>query len=248
MTVRRPLQFDHDDRRRVYEYVERKGTARRNELASALDLDESAICHHIAILKRDGRIAVEDDLIRIAFEPDDGETHVSPAGTSYRIRVAREEDLAGIVGVITSVVSAGAYVEAENVAQLVDHEEVLLRFNEIESRMFFVATVDEEVVGWVHLRGSELEKLSHTTTLTVGVLAEYRGQGIGSALLRRGLEWAGENGYERIYQSVPATNQRAIDFLEHHGWTVEAVRQAHYRIDGTAVDEVMLATEVVPAV
>ena len=247
MTVRRPLQFDHDDRRQIYEYIERTGTVKQDTLESALDLDPNAIRHHVAILRRDGRIVVDDGLIRIAVDPESGETHVAPDGTSFSIRSAREEDLAGIVGVIREVVAAGSYVEAENVAQLLDHEDVLLRFNEIESRMFFVATVDDEVVGWVHLRGSELEKLGHTATLTVGVIAEYRSRGIGSALLRRGLEWAGNNDYKRIYQSVPATNDDAIDFLEHHGWSVEAVRDRHYRIDGEAVDEVMMATEVVPA-
>lgn len=247
MGIRRPLQFDHDDRRCIYGFVERTGTVHRDELADALDLDPTAVRHHLAILRRDGLLVEEDGLLRVAIGTETGETHVGPNGISYRIRGAREEDLAGIVGVIDAVVSAGSYVEAENVAQLLDHQEVLLRFNEIESRMFFVATIGEDVVGWVHLRGSELEKLAHTATLTVGVIEEYRGRGIGSALLRRGLEWAGANGYERIYQSVPATNEGAIDFLEHHGWTVEAVREGHYRIDGAAVDEIMMATEVVPA-
>jgi ribosomal protein S18 acetylase RimI-like enzyme len=44
-----------------------------------------------------------------------------------------------------------------------------------------------------------------------------------------------------VYNSLPATNEDAVAFLESHGWTVEAVREDHYEIDGDLVDEVMLA-------
>lgn len=107
--------------------------------------------------------------------------------------------------------------------------------------MFFVATVDEDVVGWVHLHRPTVEKLSHTARLTLGVLEEYRGQGVGERLLERGLAWGEDRDLERIYQSAPATNERAIEFLEAHGWEVEAVRESHYRIGDEYVDEVMMA-------
>jgi ribosomal protein S18 acetylase RimI-like enzyme len=136
---------------------------------------------------------------------------------------------------------ATALALARAVADVVEHEGVLLRHNELESRIFFVATVNDEVVGWVHLKHPEIDKLAHTAELTVGVLEEYRGHGIGSHLLERGLEWAASEGYEKLYNSVPATNESAIAFLEAHDWEVEAVREDHYRIDDRYVDEVMLA-------
>lgn len=238
----REFQFGHDDRRAIYEYVERHGVADRNEVRDALGLDPTAMRHHVAILVRDGRIESDEEQLRVGIGRGELESAVTDDGTQYAIRPARQEDLSGIVGAIREVVAARSYVEAESVAQVVDHEEVLLRFNEIESRMFFVATVAEEVIGWVHIDGSELEKLSHTAELTLGVLEGYRGQGIGSALLRRGLEWASDRGYERLYQSAPATNEPAIEFLKHHGWEIEAIRADHYRIDGELVDEVMMAT------
>lgn len=106
------------------------------------------------------------------------------------------------------------------------------------------AKADDEVIGWVHLDAPELEKLRHTAELTVGVRSDYRERGIGSRLLDRGLEWAGEQGYHKVYQSIPATNDAAVAFLEEHGWTVEATREDHYLVDGDYVDEVMLAKDV----
>lgn len=240
MQVTESLSFGHDDRRRIYEHVESRGSVPPGEVREALGVDPRGFRHHVAILKRDGRIEDEDGELRVAFEDGESEEHRGD-GINFEIRMARQDDLGGLVGAIRAVAEAGTYIEAESVADLLDHEEVLLRHNQLESRVFFVATVEGEVVGWVHLDAPELRKLAHTAELTVGVLEGYRGHGIGGQLLERGLQWAATNDYEEIYQAVPATNQEAIRFLEAHGWETEAVRADHYRIDGAHVDEVMMA-------
>ncbi|WP_226006783.1 GNAT family N-acetyltransferase [Natrinema salinisoli] len=236
------LEFGHADRKEIYEYVERHGAVDPDETQEHLNLDPSGFRHHVAILKRDGRIEEQDGTLRVTIDAGAEEEYVSEA-LEFHIRPARQEDLTGIVGAIRQVAEEKTYIEAESVADEIDHEDALLRHNELESRMFFVATVEDDVVGWVHLHAPELEKLSHTAELTVGVLEEYRGHGVGSHLLSRGLEWAGSNGYEKVYQSVPSTNEEAIAFLEEHDWETEAIREDHYKLNGHYVDEVMMAVE-----
>ena len=240
MRMDETLEFGHDDREAIYEYVERHGAVEPGEVRATLRIDPGGFRHHVAILRRDGYLEESDGSIRVALDAGEQE-EFSTREVEFAIRPARQEDLSGIVGAIRQVAEERTYIVAESVADEIDHQEALLRHNEIESRMFFVATVDEEVVGWVHLRAPELEKLDHTAELTVGVLEEYRGHGIGSHLLERGLEWAASNGYEKVYQSVPSTNEDAIAFLETHGWETEAVREHHYKLDGEYVDEVMMA-------
>ncbi|OLZ40719.1 acetyltransferase [Natrinema saccharevitans] len=236
------LEFGHEDRKRIYEYVERHGAVDPEDTRERLGIDSSGFRHHVAILKRDGRLEKGDGKLRVTIDAGAEEEYVS-ADLEFHIRPARQEDLTGIVGAIRQVAEERTYIEAESVADEIDHEEALLRHNELESRMFFVATVEDDVVGWVHLYAPEIDKLSHTAELTVGVLEEYRGHGIGSHLLSRGLEWAGSNGYEKLYQSVPSTNEEAIAFLEGHDWETEAVREDHYKLNGHYVDEVMMAVE-----
>ncbi|MXV61280.1 GNAT family N-acetyltransferase [Natronorubrum sp. JWXQ-INN-674] len=242
MSSNEPLEFGHTDRKAIYEYVERHGAVDPDDVQETLGTDPSGFRHHVAILKRDGRLEEEDGKLRVTIAAGAEEEYVSE-DLEFHIRPARQEDLSGIVGAIRQVAEEKTYIEAESVADEIDHEEALLRHNEIESRMFFVATVDDEVVGWVHLHAPELEKLSHTAELTVGVLEDYRSHGIGSHLLSRGLEWAGSNGYERVYQSVPSSNEEAIAFLEGHDWETEAIREDHYKLNGHYADEVMMALE-----
>jgi ribosomal protein S18 acetylase RimI-like enzyme len=235
-------QVEHKDRRDIYEYVQERGRVASETAREDLGFDPTQFGHHVTILKRDGLLREEDgDLVPEEEFEGGAEEEFAGDEVSFSIRPARQSDLSGLLGVIRDTVEGGSDVVAENIADIIDEEQVLYRHDGVKSRVFFVATVNDDVVGWVNITHPELEKLSHTAELTVGVLSEYRRHGIGSHLLERGLEWAAQEGYERIYNSLPSTNEEAIAFLEAHGWEEEATRKNHYRIDGEYVDEVMMA-------
>ena len=240
MELTDPLQFDHVDRKDIYEYVESHGSVNPDSARKALQMEPRPFGHHVALLKRDGILEERDGELRVAYE-DAVEEEFRADDLEFTIRQARQEDLTGLVGAIRAAIGGGGYVDAETVADVVDSEGVLLRHNELESRIFFVACVDDDVVGWVHLKHPETKKLSHTAELTLGVLEEYRGHGIGAQLLERGTEWASSQGFEKLYNSIPASNEAAIEFLEDHGYEVDAIREDHYKFDDEYVDEVMMA-------
>ncbi|EJN59027.1 GNAT family N-acetyltransferase [Halogranum rubrum] len=242
MEITESLSIGNKDRKDIYNYIESNGTVREDEVRRALRLDPAALGTHLTILRRDGYIRKVGDKVQVAYE--DEEAHVHEAdGTEFTIRLPQEVDLDRLVDAIHEVAEEGTYIEAETVADVIDHEEVILRHNDVRSRMFFVATVEDDVVGWVHLDLPEAEKLSHTAVLTVGLRPEHRGHGIGSRLLERGTDWARDHKFEKLYNSVPATNEEAIAFLEARGWETEAVRKDHYKMNGDYVDEVMMAVD-----
>ena len=234
------VELEQKNRQDIYEYVDEHDRVEYEKARTELGFDPTQFGHHVTILKRDGLVQ-EDHGTLIAGCEGGSEEEFTEGDVSFAIRPARHSDLSGIVGVIREAVGGGQDVVAENIADILDHQQVLYPYQEVQSRVFFVAIVDGDVVGWANITHPELEKLSHTAELTVGVLSEYRRHGIGSQLLKRGLEWAGTEGYERIYNSLPSTNEEAILFLEKHGWEVEATREDHYCIDGEYVDEVMMA-------
>jgi ribosomal protein S18 acetylase RimI-like enzyme len=244
MDITDKLSFSHKDRKDLYDYVESHGTVRKAEARRALNMDPGAFGVHTTILRREGYIREVGDRLQIAYQEEEPREYESD-GVEFVIRTAQESDQEELTETIREVAKEGDYFEAETVAEVLDHEEVLIRHNDVHSRLFFVACVgdDDEVAGWVHLDLPETEFLSHTAVLTVGLRSQYRGHGVGSALLERGVEWARERGFEKLYNSVPATNEGAVAFLESHGWRTEAVRSDHYRIDGDYVDELMMAVD-----
>ena len=236
------VEIDDPDRRDLFDYVERQGEVPTRDAEQRLfPHDDRAFAHHVAILKRDGYLEERDGHLVVALETEGAEEEHVDDDLAFTIRPARQADLGGIVGAIRQVAGERTYIEAETVAEALDHDEALLRHNDVESRMFFVACVDDEVVGWAHVEAPEFAKLKHNAEITFGVIEDYRGHGIGRHLFQRAIAWAKDQGYEKIYQSVPATNEEGLDFLEELGCEVEAVREDHYKIAGDYVDEVMTA-------
>jgi ribosomal protein S18 acetylase RimI-like enzyme len=234
--------FETKDRKRLYEFVDSRGGVTFDELLeSDLLRDPDRYRQLVAVMKRDGLLAEEDGVLETALEAGVEEPHETPAG-DVTIRAARQEDISGVVGVMRQVADDRRYIVAEDVAAQLAGDSTLVR-EDLEDRRFFVATLDDEVVAWCGVERPTLEKLAHNAELTLGVLEEFRGSGIGSHLMEHALSWAKERGFHKVYNSVPATNPEGIEFLEDHGWEEEAVRRDHYRIDDEFVDEVMMAVE-----
>jgi ribosomal protein S18 acetylase RimI-like enzyme len=234
--------LDDSTRREIYDYVAEQGRTTEADLAAALDLDATTLGHHLTVLRRHGYLWRDADGIAVGFGELSPETHETD-GVEYEVRLARSPDREGLIETIRAVAADGRYIEAESVADVLEEQGAVLRRDPVRSRLVFVARADDEVAGWVHLDLPELEKLRHTAVLTVGVHPDRRGHGIGGTLLERGERWARDHGYERLYNSLPATNAEAVEWLADRGWREEAVRHGHYRIDGEAVDEVMMATD-----
>lgn len=233
-------QFDREADKRIYQYVERHGTAARPAVQRAADVSPAEFRERLDHLVSKGYLLEDGGSLRLALDVGAVETHAAPELT-YTVRPAHHEDFDGLVECIRAVTAEETYVIAESVAEQLLYEDTVVRHNTVESRMFFVATVDGKIVGWTHLDLPQVEKLREVAEQTVGVHPEYRRHGVGSHLLERGVDWAAANGYRKLYNSIPATNGVALDFLEGHGWSTEGVRRQHYSLGDEQVDEVMMA-------
>ena len=232
--------FETQDREQLYEFIDSRDGVTYEELVAAdLLTDPGRYRQLVAVMKRDGLLTEVDGELRAAVDATGADSHRID-GREVTIRPARQEDISGIIGVMKQVAGEKRYIVAEDVAKQLSADSALVR-GDLEDRRFLVGTVDDEVVAWCGVERPRLEKLAHNAELTLGVLEEYRGDGIGSLLMERALAWADDQGFHKAYNSVPATNPAGIEFLEDHGWNTEAIRRDHYRIDGEFVDEVMMA-------
>ncbi|SEL62054.1 GNAT family N-acetyltransferase [Haloferax larsenii] len=232
--------FESEASKRIYEYVERHGTAKRNVLLDIAPVSSEEFGAELDRLKMRGYLEEDGGTLQLALDVGAIEEHQTDVGV-VTIRPGRQQDFEGLIDAIRDVTSEKTYVVAEGIAEQLLYEEAVTRHNRVASRVFFVATVDGEVVGWTHLDLPQVEKVRETAQQTVGVKEDFRGSGIGSLLLQRGLDWAEANGFRKVYNSIPMTNDRAMEFLGDHGWDTEAIRREHYTIDDEFVDEVMMA-------
>jgi ribosomal protein S18 acetylase RimI-like enzyme len=106
---------------------------------------------------------------------------------------------------------------------------------------FVAVTPEDEVVGWCDITHTAMEGFTHCAHVGMGVRSEYRGRGLGTALLRAAIEVAREKGLERIELEVFASNTPAIELYRKHGFVTEGVKRNARKIDGMYDDVVLMA-------
>ncbi|GIJ46796.1 hypothetical protein Val02_36820 [Virgisporangium aliadipatigenens] len=125
------------------------------------------------------------------------------------VRRARPGDAAAIASFIGDMNYDG--VTPERVAE---------RLTDLpEGHAVFVATVDEQPRGFVHVMLSMSLIVGVRVELAgLGVSADSQGSGVGGALLRRAEEWAAQRGAVSVYVRSGAEREAAHRFYEKHGY------------------------------
>ncbi len=105
---------------------------------------------------------------------------------------------------------------------------------------FFAVTDDDQVVGWCDIAHRKYDIFQHIGVLSMGLLSEYRGKGIGTRLLETTIKSAQKKGVEKIEIDVFASNMRAISLLKKFEFFEEGRRLKSAKIDGVYDDMVMM--------
>ena len=230
--------FETDDHERIYTHIEHSGAVSPDGVHEEVPLESEQVSEIVDGLVRDGYLTEFNGRLQLALGVDFETTH-QVDGTVVTIRSARQKDVSAIIETIQQIIANVRYPRAEDLVTKLIQDGVVKRHNGVETRVFFVSTVDDELVGWVHVGASTLQRLRQTVELTLGVRSELRERGIGSHLLKHGCEWAASNAYQKAFQRLPMTNERALSFLQSHNWEIETVRRNHY----DRIDEVVMAIE-----
>ncbi|WP_282611126.1 GNAT family N-acetyltransferase [Pelagibius sp. Alg239-R121] len=104
-----------------------------------------------------------------------------------------------------------------------------------------IASIEGEVVGWCDIRRHHLQSHAHRGTLGIGIVPEFRGNGLGTRLIELAIECATETGFSRIEFDVRADNFRAIALYEKTGFVKEGVLRNAVLVDGEFFDVVVMA-------
>jgi len=104
----------------------------------------------------------------------------------------------------------------------------------------FVGLEVEQVIGWCDIFPHERESFAHVGRLGMGVLPQYRHQGIGKRLAEKTIAQARGIGLERIELDVYASNEAAIALYKRLGFAIEGVKRKGRKLDGIYDDVVVM--------
>ncbi|MEL3971158.1 GNAT family N-acetyltransferase [Rossellomorea oryzaecorticis] len=164
----------------------------------------------------------------------------------YIIRNGKLGDAEVLLDIGRSVISEDEYFIAvsEEVEKTPLHEEkerILSILDNIKDTLI-VAEVNGLVVGSIEFRSQTRKRLSHTGSVSMSISKNYRGMGIGKALLKALVDWAEENPLiEKISLGVFSTNQRAISLYKQMGFLEEGRLMKEYKLhNGEYIDDVLM--------
>jgi RimJ/RimL family protein N-acetyltransferase len=108
----------------------------------------------------------------------------------------------------------------------------------------YVAENEHGIVARLSLARDSHPASPHVADLGLMVAAAHRRRGIGRALLEQAVDWARENGVEKLELHVFPHNEPAIRLYEQFGFEHEGLRRGHFRRGGQLVDAVLMAYRV----
>jgi len=115
-------------------------------------------------------------------------------------------------------------------------------------RLLIVADADGELVGMLDFRNGQQQRISHRGTLEMSVRRDWRGVGVGRALLTVMLDWATLNPLiYKVSLSVLSDNRAAISLYRRMGFIEEGRRVDEIQMDaGVFRDDILMYRLVKP--
>jgi RimJ/RimL family protein N-acetyltransferase len=110
-----------------------------------------------------------------------------------------------------------------------------------ENRPHFIALDKNIVIGWCDITSLSRPIYSHAGELGMGVLANYRGRGIGLDLIQAALVKAKSVGLTRIELIVREDNTAAIALYQKIGFAIEGLHKNAIKIDDDYINTISMA-------
>lgn len=105
----------------------------------------------------------------------------------------------------------------------------------------FIAVSDGLIIGWCDISALDRPVFAHIGSLGIGILAPYRGLGIGKKLLQTAIQKAEQKGLTRIELTVREKNKSAIALYKKFGFEIEGIHKKGVCIDGKYENHLCMA-------
>lgn len=157
------------------------------------------------------------------------------------VRQITEGDIIGFHAALDSVARESSFLRG-NAAPPIDAVAAFVRQNIENQNPQFVAIEDQgQVVGWCDIVRAHGRHESHVGELGMGVMAGFRGRGLGRQLLVDTISAADASGFLRIELSVHSDNPVAAALYRSFGFEEEGRKRRARIKNGTPVDVLLMA-------
>ncbi len=165
-------------------------------------------------------------------------------GILITIRTAEPKDAPGINKVMKDVMKEKVYTihELDEYKQT-NHSrsKQISKYRRAPGKIFIVALLKNKVVGFVTFSNWDTRKTMHTGFLSIFLKREYRGAGLGEALMKTLVHWGRNNRVIRkMSLAVFSNNKNAIELYKKVGFKIEGLCPQDIKINGRYYDSIFM--------
>ena len=156
------------------------------------------------------------------------------------IREIRVSDAESLVRLIRQVEEESEFMLMEAGERQITTEQQRTRIENMKksgNSTIFVAEKDNNLTGYLFAIGGTARRTKHSVYIVIGILKDYRGQGIGTKLFSRLEAWAREQSLRRLELTTVIRNEPGVALYKKMGFEIEGTKKDSLFIDGEFVDE-----------
>ncbi len=168
-------------------------------------------------------------------------------GQSITIRHARVEDAPQLLETKRKYIAESPYIPLlpEEYTQTLEEEIQLIQnyINQVNS-VLLIAECEGKIVGNIDLTGATRIQLQHTAMIGIGILSEYRRNGIGYFLMKHAMDWVQSNEHiNLIWLEVYLENTPAIQLYEKLGFKTVGSIPGFFKLENTLSEKLIMYWE-----
>ena len=114
------------------------------------------------------------------------------------------------------------------------------KFKNSKTDIMFVAVDGDKVVGNAIVERNRVLRYNHRAEISITVLKDYWGRGIGSELMEMMIDFAEKSGIEILYLEARADNHRAINLYKRYGFVSIGIYKSFFKIDKMYFDAILM--------
>ena len=104
-----------------------------------------------------------------------------------------------------------------------------------------VVDIDRQLVGYLLALGRDISRVKHCVHISIGILQDYVGQGIGTKLFIELEKWAIQNKIHRLELTVMENNKAGQALYKKMGFKVEGVKEHSLFVNGRYINDIYMA-------
>ena len=148
---------------------------------------------------------------------------------AYAVRPAIAADARSFLDLYALVVGEGRFIRTDHVHRSMRFYRKRLASSWTPDDASIVAVAGDAVIGSLGITREEHPVTRHVASIGMMVHPDWRGRGVGSALMAKSLQWAQEMGVEKVALSVYPDNDAARALYRKFGFVEEGRRVKQLR-------------------